>query len=128
MIGALNAGGRCISMPSRQSGMSGVDGWNAKSVVCMYPPIRSAGTQRYRRVRRLNQHSQRMRGYRMKEVRLTDSDRTMFATCPECNKTGLGLKAPRYFSMAYSRKQWRRKPVCDNCGAKMVLRYEVEVE
>lgn len=63
----------------------------------------------------------------MQEVRLTGSDRTMFAICPKCNKSGLGLKAPRYFSMAYTRKQWARKPKCDNCDTEMQFKYEVEV-
>lgn len=62
----------------------------------------------------------------MQEVRLTDSDRTIFATCPVCNRTGLGLKAPRYFSMAYTRKQWERAPVCDNCHTTMQFKYEVK--
>ena len=64
----------------------------------------------------------------MREVRLTDSDRTIFATCPECNKTGLGRKAPRYFSMAYNKKQWEGIPTCDNCGTEMKFRYEVKGE
>lgn len=62
----------------------------------------------------------------MKEVRLTDSDRTIFAICPVCNKTGLGRKAPRYYSMAYTVKQWRREPRCVQCGTLMEKQYEVK--
>ena len=61
----------------------------------------------------------------MKQIRLTDSDRTIFAVCPKCNVSGLGMKAPRYFSMAYTRRQWKRGPVCDNCGTSMQYKYEV---
>ena len=64
----------------------------------------------------------------MQEVRLTDSDRTIFAICPVCNRSGLGLKAPKYFSMAYTRKQWKRNPVCDQCGTAMEYKYEVKTD
>lgn len=64
----------------------------------------------------------------MKEIRLSDSDRTMFARCSECNRTGLGTKAPMFFSMAYTRKQWAREPECDNCHTKMQLVHEVKVD
>lgn len=62
------------------------------------------------------------------EIRLTDSDRTVFSVCPKCNAGGLGQKAPRYFSMAYSRKQWARKPKCENCGTDMQFSYEVKTD
>jgi len=64
----------------------------------------------------------------LEEIRLTDSDRTVFTVCPNCNKTGLGLKAANYYSMAYSKKQWARKPKCDNCHTDMQFKYEVETE
>ena len=62
------------------------------------------------------------------DIRLSDSDRTVFAICPQCNKSGLGQKVPRYFSMAYSRKQWVRKPKCDNCDTPMQFKYEVKID
>jgi len=64
----------------------------------------------------------------MQEVRLTDSDRTIFAICPVCNRSGLGIKAPKYFSMAYAKRQWEKNPVCDNCKTQMEKKYEIEVE
>lgn len=64
----------------------------------------------------------------MREVRLTESDRTVFAGCPKCNVSGNGMKAAKYYSMAYSRKQWARGPQCDNCGTDMQFKYEVKVD
>jgi hypothetical protein len=64
----------------------------------------------------------------MNEPTLSDSDRTIFSVCPNCNKTGRGLKAPDYFSMAYTKKQWARKPKCDNCETEMEFKYEVKTD
>lgn len=64
----------------------------------------------------------------MREVELTDSDRTIFAICPVCNRTGKGTKAPNFFSMAYTKRQWRRGPVCDNCESPMQFKYEVKTD
>lgn len=63
----------------------------------------------------------------MKEVRLTDSDRTIFAVCPICNQSGVGRKAPKYFSMAYNKRQWDKGPVCENCQTPMQFKYEVKI-
>ena len=62
----------------------------------------------------------------MKEVSLSDSDRTVFSICPNCNKTGRGMKAPNYFSMAYTKRQWAKQPKCDNCETEMVMVYEIK--
>ena len=64
----------------------------------------------------------------MSEIRLSESDRTVFAVCPNCNKTGLGRNAPDYYSMAYSRKQWSRGQQCENCKSTMEKVYEVNVD
>ena len=64
----------------------------------------------------------------MSDIRLSDSDRTKFAICPNCNKSGLGLKAPNFYSMAYSKKQWARNPVCENCQTPMQFKYEVKTD
>lgn len=63
-----------------------------------------------------------------KEIVLSESDRTKFAKCLVCCKTGIGVKVGDYFSMAYSAKQWARQPVCDNCGTAMTLIYEVKTD
>lgn len=62
----------------------------------------------------------------MSEIRLSDSDRTIFAVCKSCNSGGKGKPAPNYFSMAYTKYQWRKTPTCDNCGTKMEMIYEVD--
>lgn len=59
------------------------------------------------------------------EIRLTVSDRTVFAVCPNCNRTGKGLKAANFYSMAYTKRQWARQPKCENCGTDMQFSYEV---
>lgn len=64
----------------------------------------------------------------MQEISLSDSDRTMFAVCPKCNRTGRGRLAANYYSMAYTKRQWERKPQCENCGTDMQLKYEVKVD
>lgn len=64
----------------------------------------------------------------MNDIRLSDSDRTVFAVCPNCNKTGKGVKAPNYYSMAYTKRQWARGPECENCHTAMQFTYEVKTD
>ena len=64
----------------------------------------------------------------MTDIRLTDQDRTVFAVCLSCNKSALGMKAPQYYSMAYTRKQWARAPKCENCHTDMQFKYEVGID
>lgn len=52
--------------------------------------------------------------------RLTDEDPSVFAKCPKCDRHGMGVKPNRYFGRAYSARQFRRTPTCDNCGTSMV--------
>jgi len=66
----------------------------------------------------------------MREVRLTDLDRTIFASCPQCNRDGFGVVMAKLYSMAYSRKQWNRdpKPRCENCDGEMEFKHEVKID
>lgn len=64
----------------------------------------------------------------MEQLRLSDSDRTIFAICPKCNVTGRGVKAANFYSMAYTRRQWAKEPECENCHTKMEYRYEVKID
>lgn len=52
----------------------------------------------------------------------------MFSHCPSCNKYGKGVKAAMFYSMAYTKRQWVRKPECENCGTIMQLDYEVKTD
>lgn len=61
----------------------------------------------------------------MNDVTLNESDRTVFATCPTCCRKGRGVVFGDVFCMAYTVRQWSRKPACENCGTKMEKKYEV---
>jgi hypothetical protein len=64
----------------------------------------------------------------MSEVSLSDSDRTIFSICPNCNKKGKGVPVGNIYSMAYTRRQWQRNPKCENCNTDMQFIYEVKVD
>lgn len=64
----------------------------------------------------------------MRETSLSESDRTVFAKCPKCCRTGKGTLAPNFYSMAYTKRQWKRSPTCENCGTVMKYLYEVETD
>jgi hypothetical protein len=61
-----------------------------------------------------------------KQISLTDTDPTIFAKCPRCSVTGLGVVVGKNFQKAYTRKQWARGQACDNCGFLMAFMYEVK--
>jgi len=65
----------------------------------------------------------------MIEIRLDYSDPTVFAACGgACNHHYPGKKVGMYFGKAYTERQWKRHPVCDNCGSPMRFLYEVRKE
>jgi hypothetical protein len=71
---------------------------------------------------------------------LTEFDPTVFAKCPRCDKRGRGVQAipsgvkigsggeviwaPKtegfYYGKAFSIRQWRREPICENCHTRLV--------
>jgi hypothetical protein len=64
-------------------------------------------------------------------LRLTDEDPSIFAKCPRCDKRGMGTVYGRqvgmtfnatlsYYGKAFNVRQWRRGPVCENCGTGLV--------
>jgi hypothetical protein len=61
----------------------------------------------------------------MNEITLNESDRTFFAKCPVCCKTGKGVPVGDYYCMAYTRRQWSRNPKCENCETPMRFLYEI---
>lgn len=48
-----------------------------------------------------------------------------WAKCPVCCRTGTGVPVGDYYSRAYTERQWKRSPVCENCGTSMRFLYEV---
>lgn len=61
----------------------------------------------------------------MNDITLNESDRTIFAVCPRCCRKGKGVIFGDVFCMAYTKRQWARKPVCPNCGSHMEVKHEV---
>ena len=54
-------------------------------------------------------------------MRLTDEDPSIFAKCPRCDsRRGRGEKFGFFYGKAFSVRQWRRQPTCENCGAVLV--------
>jgi hypothetical protein len=64
----------------------------------------------------------------MSKVALGPEDPTIFAKCPNCTKTGIGVKVGDYFSKAFTARRWKKSPACDNCNTTLVKIYEVEID
>lgn len=62
------------------------------------------------------------------KVSLGPEDPTVFAKCPNCSKTGTGVKIGDIFGKAYTARRWKREPVCENCDGKLVKLFEVGAE
>lgn len=64
----------------------------------------------------------------MDEIRILPSDPTVWAKCPNCCRTGIGVLVGEYYSKAYTADKWSRGPVCENCGTPMKELYRLEVD
>ncbi len=58
--------------------------------------------------------------------RLMPSDPTIFTQCPSCCRKGVGSRLLSYFAKAYSAREWRKGPKCENCGGALDVLYEVD--
>ena len=62
-------------------------------------------------------------------IRLEYDDPVIFAACSGvCNQHYPGKKIGKYYGKAYTVRQWKRSPVCDNCGSQMRYLYEIRRE
>jgi hypothetical protein len=61
-------------------------------------------------------------------LRLTDEDPSIFAKCPRCDSRGRGVKFGNYYGKAFSVRQWRREPTCENCGDALVEISRIKLE
>jgi len=61
----------------------------------------------------------------MLEIVLTPRDPTVFGKCPLCCKKGLGVPLGDINCKAYTVREWKQRPVCENCETVMVYLYEV---
>jgi hypothetical protein len=59
-----------------------------------------------------------------REVTLTANDPTVFAVCPRCNARGKGVLLGDINCKAFTRREWRMNPECENCHRQMVFIYE----
>lgn len=58
---------------------------------------------------------------------LTADDPTIFAKCPTCTRTGVGVVTGNYYARAFSRKKWGKgNKACPNCGTRLEVMYEVK--
>jgi hypothetical protein len=62
------------------------------------------------------------------DIRILPSDPTVWAKCPKCCKTGLGVHVGQYFSKAYTADKWARGQICENCETPMVELYRLKVD
>lgn len=61
------------------------------------------------------------------QIRLYSDDPIVFAMCPgRCNKRGKGVSTSFLYYRAYSRPNWRKGPLCENCESPMQKLYEVK--
>lgn len=65
-------------------------------------------------------------GTMSRDIKLTHEDPTVFAKCPNCGRTGKGVKAGRYYGRAFTVHRWKRRPKCENCKAVLVKLFEVK--
>ena len=56
---------------------------------------------------------------------LGDRDLTRYSVCPRCNRKGKGVPLGDISCKAFTEREWRGNPACENCGDPMVLIYEV---
>ena len=59
-------------------------------------------------------------------IALNSEDPTIFAKCPNCCKSGRGVKVGNYFSKAYTERRWKKGQVCENCETPLVVVFTVE--
>jgi hypothetical protein len=64
----------------------------------------------------------------MDEIRMLPSDPAVWAKCPKCCKTGLGVPVGQYYSKAYTEDKWARGQQCENCGTDMQFLYRLKVD
>ena len=57
---------------------------------------------------------------------LSSEDPTIFASCPNCNKKGNGVKVGQYYSKAFTERRWKKGQNCENCNTPLVVLYTVD--
>ena len=61
--------------------------------------------------------------------RLPIEDPSVFSKCSgKCCKRGPGQTQENYFGKAYTKRQWERGPLCENCSSPMELLFELKVQ
>jgi hypothetical protein len=61
-----------------------------------------------------------------RDIELMASDPTVFAICEKCNRKGRGVHLGDISCKAFTKREWRQNPVCDNCNTPMTRLYEVK--